>query len=84
MAVPSADPRAAQRTSLRRAVLHLVLGVVVLDAVAMAGWYLGGVAHASSRVRMIFVVIWTLATAVTVALLLGRVRRVRFAGRARR
>jgi len=79
--VPSADPRAAQRASLRRAVLHLVLGVVALDVVAMAAYYFADVEHLSYRARVIFVVTWSVATALTVAFLLRRVRLVRFANR---
>jgi len=81
---PSTDPRAAQRASLRRAVLHLVLGVIVLDAVAMSAYYLAGIPHAAPRTRTLFLIVWTVATAVTVAFLLKRVRAVRFAGRYRR
>jgi tellurite resistance protein TehA-like permease len=81
MTVPSADPRAAQRASLRRAVLHLVLGVIALDAVAMAVFYLAGIDHGPSRTRMIFVMAWSIATALLVAVLLRRVRAVRFANR---
>ena len=81
MAVPSADPRAAQRASLRRAVLHLVLGVAVLDAVAMLAYYVAGIEHASYRTRMLFVITWSVATALTVAFLLRRVRAVRLANR---
>ena len=84
MTVPSADPRAAQRASLRRAVLHLVIGVVLLDAVAMGLYYLAGIPHAARRTQMIFVITWTIATALTVAFLLRRVRAVRFAGGRRR
>ena len=62
MTVPSADPRAAQRATLRRAVLQLVIGVVVLDAVAMGTYYLAGISHAAPRTRMIFVAVWTVAT----------------------
>ena len=83
MTVPSADPRAAQRATLRRAVLQLVIGVVVLDAVAMGAYYLTGIAHGAPRTRMIFVAVWTVATAITVAVLLRRVRLARFAGRSR-
>jgi hypothetical protein len=78
--VPSADPRAAQRASLRRAVLHLVIGVIVLDAIAMGIYYLAGIPHAARRTQMIFVVTWSIATALTVAYLLRRLRAVRFAG----
>lgn len=79
MTVPSADPRAAQRASLRRAVLQLVIGVFALDAIAMGIYYLAGIPHAARRTQTIFVVVWTIATALTVALLLRRVRAVRFA-----
>jgi EamA domain-containing membrane protein RarD len=81
VAVPSADPRAAQRASLRRAVLHLVLGVVALDVVAMSVYYFAGIEHASYRTRMTFVVAWSVVTALTVAFLLRRVRAVREANR---
>jgi uncharacterized membrane protein YeiH len=62
-------------------VLQLVGGVLALDAVAMAVYYLAGIEHASYRTRMIFVVTWSVLTALTVAWLLRRVRIVRFANR---
>jgi predicted RND superfamily exporter protein len=74
-AVPS------RRAPVRRATLRLILGVVVLDAVAMAIYYLSGIAHATIATRQIFVVVWTVATALTVAVLLKRVRTARFANR---
>ena len=83
MTVPSADPRAAQRATLRRAVLHLVLGVLLLDAVAIGAYYLAGIPNAAPRTQTIYVVTWTAATAVVVAFLLRRVRLARFAGRTR-
>jgi hypothetical protein len=81
--VSSNDPRAVRRAALRRATLQLVLGVVALDAVALAIYYLGGIAIAPERTRQTFVVVWTVATAITVAVLLKRVRRARFATRSR-
>jgi lysylphosphatidylglycerol synthetase-like protein (DUF2156 family) len=84
MTVPSTDPRAAQRATLRRAVFHLVIAVVVLDAVALGVYYLAGIPTAPSRTRTIFIVTWTVATAATVAVLLRRVRLARDAGRRRR
>lgn len=73
------DPRAGQRAALRKAVLQLVAGVVVLDALAVGIWYLGGVSHASPRAMQIFIGTWLVATAITVAVLLRRVRLVRHA-----
>jgi hypothetical protein len=62
-------------------VLHLVLGVIALDVVAMALYYFAGIEHASYRTRVIFVVTWSVATALIVAFLLRRVRLVRWANR---
>ncbi|MEO6526483.1 MAG: hypothetical protein ABIP93_07655 [Gemmatimonadaceae bacterium] len=83
MTVPSADPRAAQRATLRRAVLHLVFGVLLLDAVALSAYYLAGIEQGPPKMRTIYVVVWTVATAIVVAFLLRRVRLARFAGRMR-
>jgi hypothetical protein len=71
------DPRAAQRSSLRRAVLELVLGVVVLDAVALSIYHFADTAHRPANTQTMFVAIWTAATAITVAVLLRRVRLAR-------
>jgi len=79
--VPPVDPRAPQRTALRRAVLNLVIGVVILDAIAMSIFYLTGIVHGPERTRWYFVIAWSIATAIVVAVLLRRVRRVRFANR---
>ncbi len=81
MPVTPVDPRAPQRGALRRAVLNLIIGVVVLDAVAMSIFYLTGIAHGPERVRWIFVIAWSVATAILVAVLLRKVRAVRFANR---
>jgi hypothetical protein len=66
-----------RRAALRRATLHLVLGVVSLDAVAIGIYYLADMVHRPQQTQIIFVAIWTAATAVTVALLLRRVRLAR-------
>jgi hypothetical protein len=66
-----------RRIALRKAVFQLVLGVVVLDAVALGIWYATGISHARYNTRMGFTVVWTIATALTVAMLLRRVRRIR-------
>jgi len=80
---PSADPRAAQRATLRRVVLQLVLGVIAVHATAMAIYYFGDIEQLSPRTRMIFVGLWTFVTAITVAVLLRRVRLARNASRMR-
>ena len=74
----STEARLAKRAAMRRATLQLVLGVGILDAVAIGAWYLA-VAHAPERSRTIFVGVWTVATAFVVAILLKRVRKARYA-----
>lgn len=69
--------RTERRAALRRATLHLVLGVCALDGLALALYFLAGIAHAGSHARMTFSVVWTIATALVVAVLLKRVRRAR-------
>jgi hypothetical protein len=73
----SEDSRAERRAALRRATLHLVAGVVLLDAVALGLYYLAGFQYAPERTRTIFSLVWTFATALVVAVLLKRVRAVR-------
>lgn len=57
--------------------VQLIAGVVLLDAVALAIWYGSGMAHARYQARMTFTIVWTIATALTVAFLLRRVRVIR-------
>ena len=64
-------------------VLQLVLGVVIVHGIAMAIYYFGGIEQAAPKSRTIFVGVWTFATAITVAVLLRRVRLVRNASRTR-
>jgi hypothetical protein len=62
---------------MRKAVFHLVLGVVVLHSVALGIYHLAGIERSSAQTRQIFTVVWLMATAITVAVLLKRVRRLR-------
>jgi hypothetical protein len=71
---------AERRAAMRKAVAQLVGGVVLLDAVALAIWYGTGMALARYQTRMTFTVVWTIATALTVAFLLRRVRKIRMGG----
>ena len=70
------DPRTVKRAAMRRATLHLVLGVGLLDSLAMLGYYVV-IVHAPDRTKMIFAGVWTLLTALVVVVLLKRVRRAR-------
>jgi hypothetical protein len=66
-----------RRAALRKAVAQLIGGIVLLDAVALSIWYGAGLAHARYNTRMTFTIVWTIATALTVAFLLRRVRMIR-------
>ena len=72
------DARAVKRAAMRKAILHLVLAVVVLDAVALGIYYLGGIADGSTQTQKVFTWVWLVATAFTVAFLLRRVRKIRY------
>jgi hypothetical protein len=62
---------------MRRTTLQLVIGVVVLDAVAIGIYSLSDMAHRPTQTQTIFVAVWTAATAITVTFLLKRVRIAR-------
>ena len=81
MTVPPADPRAPQRDALRRAVLTLIGGVIVFHTVVASIFYLTGIVHGPEKTRWLFVIAWSLATAIVVMVLLRRVRAVRFRNR---
>jgi hypothetical protein len=66
-----------RQLAMRKAVFHLVLGIVVLHGAALSIYYFAGIERSSAQTRQIFTVIWLMATAITVAVLLKRVRRLR-------
>jgi hypothetical protein len=66
-----------RRLAMRKAVFHLVLGIVVLHGTALAIFYLAGIDRSPAQTRQIFTAVWLVATAVTVAILLKRVRALR-------
>ena len=57
------------------------MGVILLHAVAMTIFYGTGIAHGPARTRMVFLIVWSVVTALLVGVLLRRVRQVRWAGR---
>ena len=57
------------------------MGVVLIHAVAMTIYYGTGIAHGPSRTRTIFVIAWSVATALVVGVLLRKVRQVRWQGK---
>jgi uncharacterized membrane protein YeiH len=57
------------------------MGVVLLDALAMAIFYGAGLAHAATRTRNVYLIGWSVVTAILVGVMLRRVRKVRWEGK---
>ena len=67
-------------TSPRGELLRLVLGVLVIDILAIGAYTLGGFGAASPRTRIVFAAVWTVATLVVVLIGLRRLREARLSG----
>ena len=57
------------------------MAVVLLDAVAMTVFYGAGIAHGPDRTRNVFLIAWSVLTAILVLVLWRRVRKVRWENR---
>jgi hypothetical protein len=64
-------------------VLRLVIAVVLLHAVAMTIFYGAGLADGPTRTRNVYLIGWSVVTAILVGVMLRRVRKVRWEGRGR-
>lgn len=67
----------ARRVEMRTATQRLVLAVTTVHGIAIALYYALDIADAATRPRTIFVALWTVTTALTVAFLLRKVRAAR-------
>lgn len=76
---PAARPTAA--AAVRRHLLHLVLGVVALDTVAIAVYRLAGVERWPAGRQQLFTVAWVALTLVVVSVFLSRIRTARIRAR---
>jgi hypothetical protein len=65
----------------RREVLRLVVSVMLVDAAAIAVFFIARLGDGPARARIIFAVVWTLVTLVVVLAGLARVRETRIRGR---
>jgi uncharacterized membrane protein (UPF0136 family) len=66
---------------LKREVLWLIGGVVLVDVVFVAGYFLSDIRNTSDGAKLAFTVLWTLVTLAVVLRGLARIRRVRLDGR---
>lgn len=64
-------------TSARGELLRLVIGVAVIDLLAIGAYVFGGFGAASPRTRIAFAAVWTVATLVVVLIGLRRLREAR-------
>ncbi len=62
---------------MKREVLWLIIALLVVDAIFVAGYFLGHLGTASDSVKAAFTVVWTLVTLAVVVRGLSRVRRAR-------
>lgn len=67
-------------TSARSELLRLVIGVLVVDILAIGTYAFGGFSSASPRTRIAFAAVWTIATLLVVLIGLRRLREARMAG----
>jgi hypothetical protein len=58
--------------------MHLFLGVIVLDAIALGIYHFADLDHAAPRIKMYFTATWTVVTLMVVLTLLKRVRKIRY------
>ncbi len=73
---PPSTP-SSKATRMRGYLLRMVLLVAALHAVAIALYHALDIQHAEPRLRMVFVVAWTVATLVLVSAFLRRIRLLR-------
>lgn len=64
-------------SSTRGELLRLVVSVMLVDAAAIAAFFLARLGDATARSRIIFAVVWTVVTLVVVLAGLARVRETR-------
>ncbi len=76
---PAGRPSAA--AELRRHLLHLVLGVVALDVVAIVFYRMAGVEGWPAARRNTFTVVWVALTLAVVSVFLSRIRAARIRAR---
>jgi hypothetical protein len=79
--VPDSPPRVTAAPELRRTLLLMVLGVLVVHALGIALYYALGVEQRPATFRRVFGVVWVLATLPIVLVGLSRIRAARLRAR---
>ncbi|MGZ8456627.1 MAG: hypothetical protein ACXWZ4_08530 [Gemmatirosa sp.] len=81
MSDSDAPPKVSARPELRRHLMHMMIGVLAVHAIAIALYYGLDVEQRSPNFRRIFTAIWMLATLPVVLVGLARVRAARIRAR---
>ena len=63
-----------RRRAVRRHLVVMLLLVGVVDAVAVAAWFLVGLRGRSGGVQVLFTIVWTVATLAVVVVSLRKIR----------
>jgi len=78
---PTTPPPVSAAPELRRHLLHMVIGVVAVHAIAIALYYALDVPHRPPNFRRIFTGVWMVATLPVVLVGMTRVRAARLRAR---
>lgn len=63
-----------RRREIRRHLVVMLVLVAVVDAVAIAAWFLVGLRGRSGGVQVLFTVVWTVATLAVVVVSMRKIR----------
>lgn len=63
-----------RRREMRRHLVVMLLLVAVVDAVAIAAWFLAGLRGQSGGVQVLFTIVWTVATLAVVVVSMRKIR----------
>ena len=72
-----ADPGDDGARAVRREILRLILGVLLVDALFIGGYFLFHLDRAATGPRLGYTAAWTIATLAVVLRALTRIRRLR-------
>ncbi len=81
MTDPKAPPKVSTAPELRRHLMHMMIGVLAVHAIAIALYYALGVEQRPPTFRKVFTGIWMVATLPVVIVGLTRIRATRLRAR---
>lgn len=67
-------PDAERRREMRRHLVVMLVLVALVDAIAIAAWFLAGLRGRSGGVQLLFAIVWTVATLGVVVVSMRKIR----------